>query len=165
MKRHIPVLFHNAAGGIIRRMHASPEDPPPKDHYLHRNRLGATGERAVRDHLLEIGWEVVASNLRCGHGEIDIVARDRSTLVICEVKTLRVTARSSISPLESVGWKKRRSLRRTTTAWLSGRAAHDGDGDPVVPPRGSNELRFDVFAVSVDLDTGRTVIEHVEGAF
>lgn len=143
----------------------SPERLSPKDHYLHRSQLGATGERAVRDHLQAIGWEVIACNLRCGHGEIDIVARDRSTLVICEVKTLRTNPRSSISPLESIGWKKRRSLRRATTAWLSGHPAHDGAGEQVEPPRGSHELRFDVFAVSVDVDAAQTNIEHVEGAF
>jgi putative endonuclease len=146
-------------------MQGSSDSASRSDHFQRRSSLGASGELAVCDHLERIGWEVIATNVRCGHGEIDIVARDRSVLVICEVKTLRVSDGSNISPLESIGWKKRRSLRKTTVAWLSGHAAHDSDGSQVVPPRGSHELRFDVFSVTVDRKSGFTAIEHVPGAF
>ena len=53
-----------------------------------RNRaLGRYGERVAADHLRSLGMVVLARNWRCRFGEIDLVARDGSTLVICEVKT------------------------------------------------------------------------------
>ncbi len=133
--------------------------------YERRMALGSLGELAVRDRLVEQGWEIVALNMRCGRGEIDIVARDGEALVICEVKTLRARENPFLSPLESIGGKKRARIRRTAAAWLAGEPAHDGVGDPVGRPPPTRELRFDAFAVVVEAATGKALIEHVRGAF
>ena len=62
--------------------------------------LGRNGEQAAADYLETEGFRILARNWRCADGEIDIVAMDRHTLVICEVKT-RSGARYG-TPLESV---------------------------------------------------------------
>jgi putative endonuclease len=49
--------------------------------------VGKYGERVALRHLEDAGFEILARNWRCPDGEIDIVARDRNVLVICEVKT------------------------------------------------------------------------------
>jgi putative endonuclease len=86
-----------------------------------RNRaLGAFGERVAADHLRSLGMVVLARNWHCRFGEIDIVARDGATLVICEVKTR--TGDSHGTPREAVLGRKAVRLRRLAAHWL---AVHD----------------------------------------
>jgi putative endonuclease len=82
-----------------------------------RNRaLGRYGERVAADHLQSLGMVVLARNWRCRFGEIDLVARDGSTLVICEVKTR--TGSTHGSPVEAVVGRKATRLRRLAAHWL-----------------------------------------------
>jgi putative endonuclease len=79
--------------------------------------LGQQGEQLAADFLTEAGLEVLDSNWRCQHGEIDIVARDGPALVICEVKT-----RSGVrfgTPLEAITRQKAARLRRLAIAWVT----------------------------------------------
>src|SRR5688572_32790037 len=76
-----------------------------------RNRaLGLYGERVAADHLQSLGMVVLARNWRCRFGEIDLVAREGSTLVICEVKTRTGTTHGT--PVEAVVGRKATRLRR-----------------------------------------------------
>jgi len=52
-----------------------------------RDTLGDRGENLAARHLRNLGYRIITRNFRCPLGEIDIVARDGSTLVFCEVKT------------------------------------------------------------------------------
>lgn len=47
---------------------------------------GRAAEEAAAAFLLEQGYVPIASNLRCGRTELDIVARDRDTLAVIEVR-------------------------------------------------------------------------------
>jgi putative endonuclease len=98
-----------------------------------RRRLGARGEQLAACWYAARGFEVLDRNWRCAGGEIDLVLRKGSTLVVCEVKT-----RSSLaygSPAEAVTSPKRARLRRLAARWL---AEHD-----VRPAK----VRFDVACV------------------
>lgn len=109
---------------------------------------GRYGEDVAVRHLQSQGFVVLDRNWRCDVGEIDIVARDGETLVVCEVKT-----RSGIgygSPLEAVTAAKAARLRRLTACWLR---AHD------VRPR---DVRIDL--VGVLAGKGPAHVEHVRGA-
>lgn len=67
-------------------------------------------------HLRDDGFIILDRNWRCALGEIDIVARDAGTLVICEVKT-----RSSLrfgSGLEAITEAKLHRLQRLAGAWM-----------------------------------------------
>ena len=80
------------------------------------------------------GATVVARNWRCREGELDLVVREPSgVLVFCEVKT-RTTDRFG-TPAEAVTRTKQLRLRRLALAWL----AETGT-------RGA--VRFDVAAVT-----------------
>ena len=57
-----------------------------------KDALGRFGEEVAAEHLRLQGLQILARNWRCPTGELDIVARDGSSLVICEVKTRRSTA-------------------------------------------------------------------------
>jgi putative endonuclease len=83
--------------------------------------VGRWGEELAAEHLRRRGYEILDRNWRCPQGEIDIVARDRGTLVIVEVKT-----RSSIAyghPFEAVTPAKLARLNRLGFAWC---VAHTG---------------------------------------
>jgi putative endonuclease len=110
--------------------------------------LGVYGENVAVQHLIEAGLAILDRNWRCDQGEIDIVARDGDTLVVCEVKT-----RSGLgfgSPLEGVTARKAARLRRLAACWVHEHRLHTED------------IRIDIVGV---LQTGRGAaqVEHVKG--
>jgi len=112
--------------------------------------LGRFGEQLAVQHLEAAGLEVLDRNWRCAEGEIDIVAVDGETLVVCEVKTRSGTAFGD--PAEAVVGAKAARLRRLALRWL---AAHDLRW---------RDLRFDVVTVLRRRD-GDPVVRHLRGAF
>ena len=75
--------------------------------------VGDAAESLVAARLVAQGWSILARNLRVGRRELDIVAVDPGpppALVIVEVRWRR--DRGFGVPEESVGWQKRRHLRR-----------------------------------------------------
>ncbi|MCX6433759.1 MAG: YraN family protein, partial [Actinobacteria bacterium] len=52
-----------------------------------KDALGRYGEDLAVEHLRRQGLTILARNWRCPTGELDVIARDGSALVICEVKT------------------------------------------------------------------------------
>jgi putative endonuclease len=85
---------------------------------MRRNQaLGKYGEDIAAQHLLELGMAIVARNWRCNVGEIDIVARDGHTLVICEVKTR--SSHDLGTPAEAITPRKLRRLRTLAFRYLN----------------------------------------------
>ena len=115
-----------------------------------KDALGLYGERVAARHLRDAGLTIVATNWRCPDGEIDIIARERDVLVICEVKT-RTSALFGL-PAEAVTRTKAARLQRLAMAWLR---EH---------PAGGAEVRFDVVSVLVR-KAGAPDVEHLRGAF
>ncbi|MGB6453150.1 MAG: YraN family protein [Streptosporangiaceae bacterium] len=110
--------------------------------------LGLQGEQVAARFLTEAGLTVLGRNWRCRDGEIDIVALDGRTLVICEVKT-----RSGVrfgTPLEAVTRPKAQRLRRLAVAWVR---AHGLVFD---------QIRIDVVGV-LRAASGEFSVEHVRG--
>ena len=91
----------------------------------------------------------MARNWRCRQGEIDIIASDDSTLVICEVKT-RASADFG-SPALAVDGSKQQRLRRLAAHWLAEN------------PATRRAVRFDVAAVVGPKD--KASLEVIESAF
>jgi putative endonuclease len=115
-----------------------------------KDAVGKYGERVALQHLEDAGFEILARNWRCPDGEIDIVARERDVLVICEVKT-----RSGLGfglPAEAITRTKADRLRRLACRWLQ---EH---------PAGGADVRFDVVSV-LRAQRGAAVVEHLRGAF
>ena len=77
---------------------------------------GAKAERRVRLHYRLRGYRVLASNVRAGGNELDVVLRRGRTLVFCEVK-MRSGDRFG-DPWEAVGPEKQRRLRRAAEGFL-----------------------------------------------
>ncbi len=77
---------------------------------------GNKGEEIAQEHLRTLGYEILETNWRSSHYEIDIIARDQDELVIVEVK-----ARGSDTyehPSESVSDKKIRFLINAAEAYI-----------------------------------------------
>lgn len=112
--------------------------------------IGAYGEQVAVRHVEGQGMVVLDRNWRCTAGEIDIVALDGQTVVICEVKTRSGPGYGT--GLEAVTWEKGARLRRLALAWL------DANG------RYGAAVRVDVIAVH-RRRWGPPQVEHVRGAF
>lgn len=114
-----------------------------------RNRLlGDRGEREAARFLKKRGLRVLARGYRTARGEIDLIARERDTLVFVEVKTRRTGV-----PAEAVTSEKQ---RRLTLAALHFLKRHH-----LLECRS----RFDVVAIVWPEDRGRPAIEHIRDAF
>lgn len=110
--------------------------------------LGRYGEDLAAAHLSEQGFVLLERNWRCSGGEIDIVARDAGTLVICEVKTRRGLMFGA--PLEAVTAQKASRLRRLAVQY---RRVCDEPAGP---------LRIDLVGVLVPT-SGAPSVEHLRG--
>lgn len=108
---------------------------------------GGYGEATAAKYLADQGMVVLDRNWRCELGEIDLVLRDGSVLVVCEVKT-RTTAAYG-TPLEAVGPAKVARLRRLAARWMKHRGVRP------------DEVRIDL--VGVQLDAGVDRVDHVRG--
>jgi putative endonuclease len=79
--------------------------------------LGQWGEEQAARHLKRLGWKILRRNFRApGGGEVDIVCRDRDTLVFAEVKTRR--SEEMGRPLDAVDRKKQQLIRKGAMHWL-----------------------------------------------
>jgi len=95
---------------------------------------GAAAEAAAAYYLQTQGLSVLARNLRCKAGELDLVCLDGGVIVIVEVRH-RATADFG-GALASVTWRKQRKLIRATEFLRLSR-----------PEWRARALRFDVIAV------------------
>jgi putative endonuclease len=95
---------------------------------------GAAAEAAAANYLQTQGLLVLAQNLRCRAGELDLVCRDGGVIVIVEVRH-RATSGFG-GALASVTWRKQRKLIRATEFLCLRR-----------PEWRARALRFDVIAV------------------
>ncbi len=118
--------------------------------HAQRKALGDFGERLAARRLSDAGYAVLDRNWRCSEGEIDIVARDGATLIVCEVKTRSSEAFGT--PVEAITSIKAGRLSRLGWRWV---AAH-----PEVSGLGA--VRVDVVAV-VRRRQGAAEVEHLVG--
>ncbi|MBK9291799.1 MAG: YraN family protein [Bacteroidetes bacterium] len=112
------------------------------------NDLGKTGEEMALKHLRAMDYEILETNWRFGRDEIDIIARDKDTLVIIEVKTRATNWYGE--PEFAVNKAKQRILIRAAEAYIM---KHDLNLD----------TRFDIISVIIS-PQGKTV-HHIEDAF
>lgn len=81
-----------------------------------RQLFGQSGEAVALEHLKKSGYRILACNYRTPLGEIDIIARDKDTLVFAEVKT-RHTDRHG-SPKWAVTPRKKRKISMAALYYL-----------------------------------------------
>lgn len=111
---------------------------------------GRAGEDRAVEYLRSQGLVVLSRNWRCREGELDVVATDGNTLIVCEVKTR--SGPEYGAPEEAVTRDKQARIRRLTHRWL---AAYRVAWCPI---------RFDVVAID-DFHGDRPKLRHFRGAF
>lgn len=103
--------------------------------------LGQQAEERARRYLGTQGLKLVTRNYRSPHGEIDLIMRERETVVFIEVRYRRSHAFGL--PAETVDWRKQKKLRATAEHYLqSNKKLHD------------RPCRFDVMTISGDDKNG-----------
>ena len=111
--------------------------------------LGRRGEDLAARHLAGAGYQIVARNWRCEHGELDLVVQDSDSLAFVEVRTRR--GRALGTPEESVTPAKQAKLIDLALAYVQ---AHDWPG----------HWRIDVVAVEMDRRGRLLRVDHYENA-
>jgi putative endonuclease len=110
--------------------------------------LGRFGETYAARRLVADGLVLLERNWRGSRGEVDLILREGSTLVLCEVKTR--TGQAHGHAMEAVDAAKLTRLQALAEEWMEARGVR-----PV-------EVRFDVVAVVVDRGAV-TEFEHIQG--
>lgn len=118
--------------------------------YTTRKETGAVGEKLAVDLLEGQGYEIVQTNFRCRHGEIDIIARQSGCLVFVEVRTKRGS--SFGTPEESVTVSKQGRLISLANYYLQ---------TLEVQPL---SWRIDIVAVELARDGTIVRLEHIKNA-
>ena len=112
---------------------------------------GRHWEAVAADYLEDHGLTVLARGYRCRLGELDLVCRDDSALVVVEV---RARARSSYgSAIESIGPHKRARIVQATRQFLMLRR------EWIEAP-----IRFDVITFDA-IDTDEPAVRWIKNAF
>jgi putative endonuclease len=111
--------------------------------------LGKKGEDLAIAQLRALKYRILERNFKCALGEIDIIAREKDTLVFVEVKTRRT--RDFGGPAAAVNARKQRQLSRVALTYFNMKKL------PQMP------ARFDVVAVELTPPAPR--IEVLRDAF
>jgi putative endonuclease len=126
-------------------MNAPSEHPTSGAERVTSFQTGLSAERRACLYLIAKGYRILARRYRTPHGEIDLVAKRRATLVFAEVK-----ARNSIDEAAySVTPRQQQRIATAASLWL---AAH--------PDHANLDCRFDVILIAP-----RRLPRHLEAAF
>lgn len=110
---------------------------------------GREGEALAARYLKQQGLAVIASNVRSGGGEIDLICRDGETVVFVEVRLRQ--SRAQVSAAESITPAKQQKWRRAAAAWLQQQYGNH-------PP----DCRFDAVCIRRERD-GNAAIDWLRG--
>lgn len=114
---------------------------------INKRKIGAEYEKIAADYLVANGYQIVERNWYTSSGEIDLIARQGSTLIFIEIKY-----RSSDTfgnPLEAVNRKKQIRISKAAMQYYAQNGYEEGIS-----------CRFDVIAIYKD-----GTIQHIENAF
>lgn len=112
--------------------------------------IGKEGENIAAKYLAEKGFEIIKRNYQYGHGEIDIVAKDKEFLVFIEVKT-RLNLEYG-EPEYAINTKKIKQIKKMAELYLFDKEIEEAN------------CRFDVVAILLN-DVSNPQITHYENAF
>jgi putative endonuclease len=114
-----------------------------------KQKIGEKGETIAERHLKKKGYKILERNYRTKLGEIDIIAKDKKTIVFVEVKTRRSWQFGN--PKGAVTPAKQRKISMVALQYLK------------TIDRRNSRARFDVVAITATRDTPQ--IEIIKNAF
>jgi len=113
---------------------------------FNKRKVGHAFETKAVEYLTKNGYQIIKRNFYSTYGELDIIAKEKNTLVFIEVK-----GRNSLkfgNPEESISPKKIQSLIKTAEYFLY---TH--------PDIEFDEIRFDIISII------KNNIKHIKNAF
>ncbi len=114
--------------------------------------LGRIGEDCIAAFVQkEHGWKILGRNVRLHTGEIDIVAKDKDTIIFIEVKAGRGN-NEALRPEQHVDFRKAHKLRTVCREYLLANRYSE-----------ATDWRIDIAAVAVD-DEGRALLRYYPSA-
>lgn len=116
----------------------------------YKKQFGNRGEDIAADYLEGKDFEIIERNYHYGHGELDIIAKDKDVLVFVEVKTRK---NLEFGPPElAITKNKQRQVRKVAEAYMIEKNITDTD------------VRIDVVAILIRKNLPPK-ITHIENAF
>lgn len=112
-----------------------------------KQEVGQRGEQITEDYLRSKGYVILAKNYRTRFGEIDLVAKDKETLVFIEVKTRRTSLFGK--PEESITRKKIRHLLTAIAIFLARTVSY------------RTTWRFDVITITFSSSNHAPLLTHL----
>jgi len=122
--------------------------PTPYQPMAQHNETGRQGEAEAARFLREKGYDILTTNFRYQHAEIDLIAQRGKLLVFVEVKTR--TGNAFGNPEEFVSYTKARLVMKAAEHYIFTHNWH-------------HDVRFDIIAILVSGSEQR--IRHIEDAF
>ena len=113
------------------------------------NDFGRHSEIMAQNYLQNKGYTILETNWRCGHKEIDIIAKDNDYIVFIEVKSR--TNDVFAKPEDAVNYNKIKNIVRAANTYL-------------ISHNILNDSRFDIITLLLMPD-GEYKIEHIKDAF
>jgi putative endonuclease len=114
-----------------------------------KQKIGEAGEAIAARHLKKNGYRIIEKNYRTQLGEIDLIAKEKDTIVFVEVKSRR--SRHFGNPKAAVTLQKQRKISMVALQYLK------------ATRRSNASARFDVAAVTITRDKPR--VEIIKNAF
>lgn len=111
--------------------------------------LGKIGEELAEAYLKKMKYKILEKNYKCPLGEVDLVARDKNTLVFIEVKARKT--KDFGGPAAAVDLRKQRQLSKVALHYLNQKKLNN------IP------ARFDV--VAIELIASAPHVELIRNAF
>lgn len=112
--------------------------------------IGRKGEETAQVYLANLGYSILEMNWRFKKAEIDIIAKDKETLVFIEVKTRSYS--SFGDPEEFISDKQEALIIDAAQRYME-KIGHDW------------EIRFDIISILVDKTLEINKIDHFKDAF
>lgn len=116
--------------------------------HTQKQQFGTNSESTAEKYLKKMGYEIIKRNYRTKFGEIDIIAKDKDTLVFVEVKARKS---GGYNPKEAVTASKQRKISMSALYYLKSARMINA------------RARFDV--VSIDSGDNGETVEIVKNAF
>ncbi|HEV3383471.1 MAG TPA: YraN family protein [Gemmata sp.] len=134
---------------------ATPSEPGFTHWPWWRRWFGRRSEKSAARFLRSLGYRVLAANVSDPAGELDLLALDRETLVVVEVRSTASDRPNAIEQTAaSVDLRKQRKITGATLRFLNTRKL-----------LGKIAVRFDVLVLSWPAHSSEPVIRHIPHAF
>lgn len=115
----------------------------------YKRKLGDLGEKLACGYLQKQKYIILDKNFHCKFGEIDIIAKDKKTLVFVEVKAR--TNQQFGQPQEAVDYFKQQKILKTAYYYISNYNL-------------SEDFRIDIIAVLLNFATRKASLRHFKNA-